>query len=127
MSWLKEDFDLKTSDNLIFEETFKTETSIMDLLHLIADRYPKFGKNVSDNPKQDFFDYCLVILNRKIITNPAEVNTELKEGDNVKRGQKFGLICFVSRLDIYLPLSFNAHVSVGEKVKAGRTILGYFS
>ena len=89
MSWLKEDFDLKTSDNLIFEETFKTETSIMDLLHLIADRYPKFGKNVSDNPKQDFFDYCLVILNRKIITNPAELKTELKEGDKITLSPAF--------------------------------------
>ncbi|MFC1903706.1 MoaD/ThiS family protein [Chloroflexota bacterium] len=89
MSWLKEDFGLKTADSLVFEETVKPGTTVMDLLHLIAKRYPKFSKNVSDTPKQDFFDYCLVILNKKIITNPAELKTGLKEGDNVTLSPAF--------------------------------------
>jgi phosphatidylserine decarboxylase len=49
----------------------------------------------------------------------------IKEGDEVKAGQRFGLIRFGSRLDIYLPRDIRTVVSKGQKVKAGETILGY--
>lgn len=49
----------------------------------------------------------------------------LKEGDLVRRGERFGMICFGSRLDVYLPVDANISVAVGNKVKAGSSILGY--
>ncbi len=45
-------------------------------------------------------------------------------GDNMLRGQRFGLICFGSRLDVYLPADTRLEVRVGEKVRAGTSILG---
>ena len=48
----------------------------------------------------------------------------VQKGDQLKRGQKFGLICFGSRLDVYLPEDFQVNVSVGDKVSAGASILG---
>ena len=48
----------------------------------------------------------------------------IKPGDQVIRGQRFGLICFGSRLDVYLPSDINLKVAVGDKVQAGTTILG---
>ena len=45
-------------------------------------------------------------------------------GDHLQRGQRFGLICFGSRLDIYLPTDIKLKVAVGDKVKAGTSILG---
>ena len=48
----------------------------------------------------------------------------VQKGDIVKKGQRFGLICFGSRLDIYLPEDFISEVSVGDKVKSGNSILG---
>ncbi len=48
----------------------------------------------------------------------------LTEGDAVARGQRFGMICFGSRVDLYLPPEFVAAVAVGDKVQAGTTILG---
>ncbi len=47
----------------------------------------------------------------------------VQPGDNVVRGQRFGLICFGSRLDVYLPADTRLEVSIGEKVKAGTSIL----
>jgi phosphatidylserine decarboxylase len=47
--------------------------------------------------------------------------------DEVRRGERFGMICFGSRLDIYLPKDISLAVSVGDKVKAGTSILGRFS
>jgi phosphatidylserine decarboxylase len=51
----------------------------------------------------------------------------VKTGDYVYTGQRFGLIRFGSRLEVYLPPDTAISVSVGQKVKAGQTVLGYLS
>lgn len=48
----------------------------------------------------------------------------VQKGDQVQRGQRFGMICFGSRLDVYLPLDTKAVVKIGDRVKAGTSILG---
>ena len=48
----------------------------------------------------------------------------LKEGDSVARGQRFGLICFGSRVDVYLPPDATLIAAVGDGVKAGTSVLG---
>lgn len=50
------------------------------------------------------------------------VNT-LKLGDEVKMGNRFGMIKFGSRSDIYAPKNWKLKVKVGDKVTAGETIL----
>jgi phosphatidylserine decarboxylase len=45
------------------------------------------------------------------------------EGDEVSRGDRFGLIRFGSRLDIYLPQEFDFQASPGDRVKAGESII----
>ena len=50
---------------------------------------------------------------------------KLQKGDRVARGERLGMICFGSRLDIYLPDDTDLNVKVGDKVKAGTSILGY--
>lgn len=50
----------------------------------------------------------------------------IKPEDQVRRGQRFGLICFGSRLDVYLPTDIKLKSAVGDKVKAGTSILGHF-
>ena len=44
--------------------------------------------------------------------------------ESVVRGQRFGMICFGSRLDVYLPTDTKLQVKVGDKVKAGTSVLG---
>jgi len=46
-----------------------------------------------------------------------------KPGEFWEQGSIFGIIRFGSRVDIYLPLDYQLSVKVGEKVKAGETIL----
>ena len=48
----------------------------------------------------------------------------IKEGMRVERGNRLGLIRFGSRLDIYLPPESIIMVKIGDKVKAGETVLG---
>lgn len=47
----------------------------------------------------------------------------VKEGDDLASGQRFGLIRFGSRLDIYLPKGVQPLVVVGQTAVAGETIL----
>ncbi|RJQ50130.1 MAG: phosphatidylserine decarboxylase family protein [Nitrospiraceae bacterium] len=47
----------------------------------------------------------------------------VKPGENLKQGQRYGIIKFSSRLDIFLPLNTVVRVKLGDKVKAGETIL----
>lgn len=46
-----------------------------------------------------------------------------KEGDVLARGERFGLIRFGSRVDVYLPPGVEPAVSIGQTMVAGETVL----
>jgi phosphatidylserine decarboxylase len=46
-----------------------------------------------------------------------------KEGDWLERGQRFGLIRFGSRVDLYLPDGTRVEVAEGQRVTGGETII----
>jgi len=82
MSWLKEDFGHKSLDSLILAQTVRPGTSLMDLVRLLAAKYPRFGKKVLGH-KEGLTEYCMVIWNGKIIS-ATELDIKLKEGDVLK-------------------------------------------
>ncbi|MGE5301063.1 MAG: phosphatidylserine decarboxylase family protein [Acidobacteriota bacterium] len=47
-----------------------------------------------------------------------------KVGDVLKRGERYGVIKFSSRVDLYLPPDVKIRVGLGDMVKAGETIIG---
>jgi len=59
------------------------------------------------------------ILARRIVCN-------LKPGDLVKAGDRFGMIKFGSRLDLFLPENVQIKVKLNHRVRAGETIIGIF-
>jgi phosphatidylserine decarboxylase len=48
----------------------------------------------------------------------------VNDKDKIDIGERFGLIRFGSRVDIYLPEGSKAAVKIGDTVKAGETIIG---
>jgi phosphatidylserine decarboxylase len=56
------------------------------------------------------------ILARRIVCR-------VKEGDMVKAGERFGVMKFGSRMDIFLPQATSVHTKVGDKVIGGVTVL----
>jgi phosphatidylserine decarboxylase len=46
----------------------------------------------------------------------------VNDGDMLKAGERFGLIRFGSRVDVYLPAGVNALVIVGQRSVAGETV-----
>lgn len=56
------------------------------------------------------------IVARRIVCWPHE-------GDNLERGQRFGLIKFGSRTDLVMPPSVEIAVKVGDRVVGGETVI----
>ena len=56
------------------------------------------------------------LIARRIVCN-------LKEGQQVKRGERMGLIKFGSRVDVIVPAEAEIAVKVGEKVSGGTSVL----
>jgi phosphatidylserine decarboxylase len=50
----------------------------------------------------------------------------LKPGDKISVGNRFGMIKFGSRVELFLPESVKIEVQLNQKVKAGETILGSY-
>ena len=48
---------------------------------------------------------------------------DVHEGDALVRGNRFGLIMFGSRVDVYLPDGISVKVAAGERVRAGRSVI----
>ncbi|MEO5355815.1 MAG: phosphatidylserine decarboxylase family protein [Nitrospirae bacterium YQR-1] len=46
-----------------------------------------------------------------------------KPGDKLKTGERFGIIKFSSRVDLFLPLEANIVVKTGDMVRAGETVV----
>ena len=56
------------------------------------------------------------IIARRIVFRPTV-------GDHLERGERFGLIRFGSRLDVFLPTGTTVHATVGDKVRGGTSVL----
>ena len=52
---------------------------------------------------------------------------QVSEGDRLGRAERFGLIRFGSRLDVYLPEGVKPDVRLGQTMVAGETVLGRLS
>jgi phosphatidylserine decarboxylase len=50
-----------------------------------------------------------------------------KVGDELKRGERFGMIRFGSRTEVYLPLTASIVVKVGDRVAGGLTVIARLS
>jgi phosphatidylserine decarboxylase len=58
------------------------------------------------------------LVARRIVTYP-------REGDGIGRGDRYGLIRFGSRVDLFVPLHWNVVAAPGDVVKAGETVVAH--
>ena len=49
-----------------------------------------------------------------------------REGDILRRGEKFGLIKFGSRTDLLMPATVEVMVNIGDRVRGGETIIAMY-
>ncbi|MBN1407795.1 MAG: phosphatidylserine decarboxylase family protein [Calditrichaceae bacterium] len=67
-----------------------------------------------------YFKQVAGILARRIVYH-------LKIGDIVQAGERFGLIRYGSRLDVFVPIDAKINVQLKQKVRSGITILAEFN
>jgi phosphatidylserine decarboxylase len=48
-----------------------------------------------------------------------------EKGDQLQAGERFGMIRFGSRVDLYLPLSVRVTTKIGDRVRCGESVLGF--
>lgn len=72
----------------------------------------------TDSGKKILFVQIAGLVARRIVCY-------VKPGDELEKGERFGLIRFGSRVDIYFPPDADIQVRLGDKVAAGETVLGY--
>jgi phosphatidylserine decarboxylase len=52
---------------------------------------------------------------------------DVKVGDSVDAGERFGIVKFGSRMDVIVPLDVELSIAIGDKVVGGETVLGRFT
>lgn len=75
---------------------------------------------VMDNGQEVAFSQIAGLIARRIVC-------DLKEGDEIKSGERFGIIRFGSRMDVYLPKGMQPLVSLGQTVIGGESVIADFS
>jgi phosphatidylserine decarboxylase len=63
-----------------------------------------------------FFKQIAGFVARRIVCN-------LKVGDEVVAGRRFGMIKFGSRVDVFVPKNSDIKVAIGQKTVAGESVL----
>lgn len=138
--------DLNDSDNPMGENAVKVSI-FMSVFNVHVNRAPMSGKisKIVYN-SGSFFSANLDKASEQNENNRITLNTDkgsrivliqiagliarrivcwINEQDYVKSGQRFGLIRFGSRVDLYMPAGSSIIIKVRDKVKAGETIIGY--
>lgn len=73
-------------------------------------------KMISDNGDSVYFTQIAGFLARRIVC-------DVKKGDKLEAGDKFGIIKFGSRVDVYVPSDYKINVVNGQRMVGGETIL----
>ena len=71
---------------------------------------------VDHNGQPIVFRQIVGVLARRVVCR-------IREGTDVKAGERFGVMKFGSRMDVFVPLDATVHVRVGEMVVGGVTVI----
>ena len=136
------------NDNPLGEPAFKISI-FMSIFNVHVNRIPITGviKDISYHPGK-FFSANLDKASEENERNAIKLQTTdsrnivfiqiagliarriacwVEKGDNMRQGQRFGLIRYGSRLEVYIPDDSQITARLHQKVSAGKTVIGYLS
>ena len=119
----------------IFMNVFDVHINRCPVSGVISEKYYKPGKffNASLDKASELNERMSIKATMQDGSNVAFVQIAgliarrivcfVEEGDELKAGERFGLIRFGSRVDVYLPPNIEPHVCIGQLSIGGETIL----
>ncbi len=84
--------------------------------HMASEKNERTEIGVERDGQKILFKQIVGSIARRIVCS-------LKEGDVVRKGERFGMIKFGSRMDIVIPRNATIKVAVGDKMVAGETVI----
>lgn len=105
---------------------------IKGTVELVQYKPGKFHIAFFDKASYDNEQSAMVIANRKqkiLVKQIAgfvarRIVCYPRPGDAIKRGERYGLIRFGSRVDVFLPMNTKIMVNLGDRVKGSQDIIG---
>lgn len=92
--------------------------------------HPAFREKASlENEQAEIWlenDHVRIIMKQIAGVLARRIICRLKLGDKILAGERFGMIKFGSRVDLFLPDNVRIEVNLNQKVKAGETIIGRY-
>jgi phosphatidylserine decarboxylase len=87
---------------------------------------PAYNEGANDNELNELWidaNGQTVVVRQVVGILARRIVCRVVEGQQLVRGERIGLMKFGSRMDVFLPTHAELHVSVGQHVVAGETVL----
>ncbi|MDR1966024.1 MAG: phosphatidylserine decarboxylase [Synergistaceae bacterium] len=107
---------------------FPADGTVEEILHTPGKKWFAFAPKASEINER-LYVRAITPQGRTTLVQIAgimarRISCYAKTGESLARGQRYGMIKLGSKVDLYLPVSVAPAVSVGDRVKAGETIIG---
>ena len=102
--------------------------NVFYLQYLPGHYYPAFSSSASKTNEQMVIGIDSkigqVFLKQIAGTIARRIVCKLEKGNRVEKGDRFGIIKFGSKVELYLPMTVQINVSKGDRVKGGESVIG---
>jgi phosphatidylserine decarboxylase len=101
--------------------------SVVDVRYQPGKFLPAFRADASDVNEQNMVTLqageTRVVVKQIAGILARRIVCRVKVGDNLRPGERFGLIRFGSRVDIFIPLEYVVYACPGQRVRGGESVL----
>lgn len=87
---------------------------------------PAYAERSNDNELNEIWidhDGQTIVCRQVVGILARRIVCRVREGQVLERGQRIGLMKFGSRMDVFLPVSAELRVAVGQRVVGGETVI----
>jgi phosphatidylserine decarboxylase len=102
---------------------------VLDIKYTAGEFRAAFRDDASDRNERNLMTFADANGRRFVMVQVAgylarRIVCRLRPGEKVERGQRIGLIMFGSRVDHFIPRQYRIAVGIGDRVRAGETVIG---